>query len=261
MGDLDFSPRSPKSFQSSLGRHVLHPLSFSLCEARRGRQRCEGTALGVARGRCGTGEEGASRGRGRRAEALTEEAEAWARRRGCARAPALLLWCRRRQAARARRQSEAAEVPVPAGAGGRLVPGAHARPSPCAPADSCSWALALGGLGPSALRPLGLPPLHLYSSCPRCGSFRNCSPLAPCLAAFPFPGPFLSTLPPPPRTWGEGLRRARVERPEEEARPRSRRRVGGPWGGDPTPPFLVLSPPAPPLRTLPGGRATFGRGK
>lgn len=136
-------------------------------------------------------------GVGRREEALTEEAAAWGRRRGCARAPALLLSFRRRHAARARRQREAAEVPVPAGAGGRLVPGAHARPSPGAPADSCSWAPALGGLGPSALRPLGLPPLHLHRSCPRCGSFRNCSPLARCLAAFPFPGPFcLSTLPP-----------------------------------------------------------------
>lgn len=146
----------------------------------------------------GFAREGSGRRRERREEALAQEAEAWGRRRGFARAPALLLSFRRRQAARARRQSEAAEVPVPAGAGGRLVPGAHARPSPGAPADSCSWALALGGLGPSALRPLGLPPLHLYSSCPRCGSFRNCSPLAPCFAAFPFPRPFfLSTLPAP----------------------------------------------------------------
>jgi len=58
-----------------------------------------------------------------------------------------------------------------------------------------------------------------------------------------------------------GASRGEGSQGRRRRRRRRRKRIGGPWGGDPTPPFLVISPPAPPLRTLPPGRATFGRGK
>lgn len=141
-------------------------------------------------------------------------------------------------------------------AGGRPAP---ARPAP-APADSCSWARAVRSRL-RGLRPLGLPPLRLYPSCPGADRFATAR-LSPRARLFSISRPlFLSTL---RLHLGRGARKgsggASGGEEGSEAR-RRRRRIGGHQGGDPTPPSLVISPPAPPLRTLSRRRATFGRGK
>lgn len=190
---------------------------------------------------------GAGWRRERREEAPGEETEAWGRQTRLRPSRALFLSLRRLEAARAREQREAVKVPRFAGSAAarwREAGPGHARsPEPRArsapePADSCRWALAvrsgLRGLGPAALhlRPLGLPPLCFYPSCLQCGSFRNCLPLAPCPAVFPFPGPlFLNTLPPVfgDRDWKRGgwsvqwRRRKRGPQEEEDRRTVGRR--------------------------------------
>lgn len=147
-----------------------------------------------------------------------EEAEAWGGQAKLRLSRALFLSPRSLGAVRARGEREAAEVP----AGRRPAP---ARPAP-EPADSCSWARAvrsrLRGLRPP--RAPSPPPLPLL---PRCGSFRNCSPLAPCPAVFYFPAPLLEYF--GPCIWGEGLARERrsVQRRRKRGREEEDRRTVG----------------------------------
>jgi hypothetical protein len=148
-----------------------------------------GTAPGVARGRCGTGEEGASRGR-----VLAGGGSSGRRRRGRRRRPGdgrgsfapaqrsasrravskpLGPWGARGRRRRRRRPREGGSR-----ARARTLGRAPARPAP-APADSCSWARAVrsgrSGLGPSALRPPPArtpSPPRLYPSYPVRGADR-----------------------------------------------------------------------------------------
>uniref|UniRef100_A0A2K5U5S7 calcium/calmodulin-dependent protein kinase n=1 Tax=Macaca fascicularis TaxID=9541 RepID=A0A2K5U5S7_MACFA len=213
----------------------------------------EGTHLESLEGGVGPARRGLRQGGGagwrreRREEAPGEETEAWGRQTRLRPSRALFLSLRRLEAARAREQREAVKVPRFAGSAAarwrEAGPGRARSPEPRArsapePADSCRWALAvrsgLRGLGSAALhlRPLGLPPLCFYPSCLQCGSFRNCLPLAPCPAVFPFPGPlFLNTLPPVfgDRDWKRGgwsvqwRRRKRGPQEEEDRRTVGRR--------------------------------------
>lgn len=192
---------------------------------------------------------GAGRRRERREEALGRRRRPGDGGRGFARAERSVSRRAVSEPPRARVEREAAEVR----AGERPAP---ARP---APADSCSWAHAVRSRL-RGLRPLGLPPLRLYPSCPGADRFATAR-LSPRARLFSISRPlFLSTL---RLHLGRGSRKGseRASGGEEGSEARRRRRIGGQQGGDPTPPSLVISPPAPPLRTLPRRRATFGRGK
>lgn len=194
---------------------------------------------------------GAGRRRERREEALGRRRRPGDGGRGFARAERSVSRRAVSEPPRARVEREAAEVR----AGERPAP---ARPAP-APADSCSWAHAVRSRL-RGLRPLGLPPLRLYPSCPGADRFATAR-LSPRARLFSISRPlFLSTL---RLHLGRGSRKGseRASGGEEGSEARRRRRIGGQQGGDPTPPSLVISPPAPPLRTLPRRRATFGRGK
>uniref|UniRef100_A0A8I3Q089 Calcium/calmodulin dependent protein kinase II delta n=1 Tax=Canis lupus familiaris TaxID=9615 RepID=A0A8I3Q089_CANLF len=201
----------------------------------------EGAGLGVARGRCGTGEEGAPRrerggGEGRRGE----EAEAQARGGPPGLRPIRALFLSPRSRAASQRsgagpRGSARQPRRPREAGGPRArtlgraPARPAPPAPPAPADSCSWARAVRSrlLG---LRPLGLPPLQ-----PGAASFATAR-LSPRARLFSISRPLLPEYF-APGIWGRGAGKGRVERPaEKEAR------AGGGGGGG-------------------GGRESAGRGE
>lgn len=133
LGDLAVSPHSPKSSPGCSPAHPLPPtwsLPRRVCASETrawGREAGEPRrdAAGVARGRCGTSEEGARRGRGGGA---AEEAEAGGADEASPEPGALSL------AARARSGAGSWGARGRRGARGREAgPGAHARPSPGAP--------------------------------------------------------------------------------------------------------------------------------
>ena len=144
-----------------------------------------------------------------------EEAEAWGGQAKLRLSRALFLSPRSLGAVRARGEREAAEVP----AGRRPAP---ARPAP-EPADSCSWARAVRSRL-RGLRPLGLPPLRPYPSCPGADRFATAR-LSPHARLFSISRPlFLSTLAP---AFGERGLQGSGGASREEGSEAGRGKIGG----------------------------------